>query len=409
VRERALQLAARAVERRLNADLSDGAAARRRCPCGQEARYVGRRCKRFETVLGSLRLKRAYYHCAACGRGFCPRDQALGFAAGSLSPGLLQMVAQVGAMVSFEEGADLLATLAGVTLDAKHVERAAEALGAQIADDEQRRVEPPQGNLAPTLYLGMDGTGIPMRPTELLGRRGKQTDGSAKTREAKLCAVWSAEGRDEHGLAVRDQGSVSYSAAIESAASDDTDEDYPAFAQRVRREAQRRGFERASRQVILGDGALWIWCLAGEHFPQAMQIVDRFHAKQHLSDAAKAIWGADSALGRDWAAERHAELDRGDLDALLDALRIHQATEPEARRCLEYVSRNRRRMRYPDFHRWGLCTSTGVLEAGCKVVVATRLKRAGMHWTLRGANAILALRCAKLSGRLAAFWQHRAA
>jgi hypothetical protein len=360
-------------------------------------------------VLGPLKLERAYYHCAACGRGFCPRDQALGFAAGSLSPGLLQMVAQVGAMVSFEEGADLLATLAGVTLDAKHVERTAEALGEAIAEEEQRRVEPSQGNLPPTLYLGMDGTGIPMRSAELLGRRGKQTDGSAKTREAKLCAVWSAEGRDEHGLAVRDQGSVSYSAAIESAASDDTDEDYSAFAQRVRREAQRRGFERASRQVILGDGALWIWNLAGEHFPQAIQIVDRFHAKQHLSDAAKAIWGADSALGRDWAAERHAELDRGDLDALLDALRIHQATEPEARRCLDYVARNRRRMRYPDFHRRGLCTSTGVLEAGCKVVVATRLKRADMHWTLRGANAILALRCAKLSRRLAAFWQHRAA
>jgi hypothetical protein len=66
-------------------------------------------------------------------------------------------------------------------------------------------------------------------------------------------------------------------------------------------------------------------------------------------------------------------------------------------------------MRYPRFHRRGLCTSTGVLEAGCKVVVATRLKRAGMHWTLRGANAILALRCAKLNGRLAAFWPQRAA
>ncbi|HVT60315.1 MAG TPA: hypothetical protein VHR45_18225 [Thermoanaerobaculia bacterium] len=112
---------------------------------------------------------------------------------------------------------------------------------------------------------------------------------------------------------------------------------------------------------------------------------------------------------RDWASARHAELDRGELEAILNALRVHAATEPEASRCIDYVSRNRRRMRYPDFHRQGLCTSTGVLEAGCKVVVATRLKRAGMHWTLRGANAILALRCAKLSGRLDGFWQRRAA
>ena len=410
MRRQALQLAARAVERRLNADDSDAEAPTLPCPCGQHTRYTGRRRKRFETVLGTLTLERAYYHCARCGHGFCPRDQALGLAEGSLSPGVLRMVAQVGALVSFQEGSELLAALAGLRLNAKQVERTAEALGQQIAADEQCRVEPPPADKPlPTLYLGMDGTGIPMRPAELVGRPGKQADGSAKTREAKLCAVWSAEGRDDKGLAVRDPGSVSYSAAIESAAIRDTDDDYPAFAQRVVREAQRRGFAQAQRQVILGDGALWIWNLASEHFPQAIQIVDRFHAKQHVSDAAKAIWGPDSALGRDWAAERHAELDGGDLEALLSALRIHQATEPEARRCFDYLARNRHRMRYPDFHRQGLCTSTGVLEAGCKLVVATRLKRAGMRWTLRGANAILALRCAKLSNRLEEFWLPRAA
>jgi hypothetical protein len=128
-----------------------------------------------------------------------------------------------------------------------------------------------------------------------------------------------------------------------------------------------------------------------------------------LSQAAKAIWGPASALGRDWAAEGHAELDRGELLAVVSALRTHAATEPEARRCCDYISRNRRRMRYPDFHRRGLSTSSGVLEAGCKVVVATRLKRAGMHWTLRGANAILPLRCAKLSHRLEGFWRRHAA
>lgn len=373
------------------------------------ARYAGRRRKCFETVLGALRLERAYYHCAACGRGFCPRDQALGLGAGSLSPGVLRMVGQVGALVSFQEGSELLAELAGVTLNAKHVERAAEALGDDIAEHDERHVEPPRQEPPPTLYLGMDGTGIPMRPTELLGRPGKQADGSAKTREAKLCAVWSAEGRDPHGMAMRDPGSVSYSAGIESAAIHDTDEDYPPFAKRVLRETQRRGFERAKRRVILGDGALWIWNLANEHFSGAIQIVDRFHAKQHLSDVAKAVWGPASVLGRDWASERHEQLDRGELKTIIRALRVHAAAEPEARRCIDYISRNRRRMRYPAFHRRGLCTSTGVLEAGCKVVVVTRLKRAGMHWTLDGANAILALRCAKLSNRLDDFWRRRAA
>jgi len=409
VRRQALQLAAHAVERRLNADLTDEAGPTLQCDCGRLARYAGRRRKYFETVLGALRLERAYYHCAACGRGFFPRDQALGLGAGSLSPGVLRMVGQVGALVSFQEGSELLAELAGVTLNTKHVERTAEALGNDIAEHDQHHVEPPRQEPPPTLYLGMDGTGIPMRPAELLGRPGKQADGSAKTREAKLCAIWSAEGRDPHGMAMRDPGSVSYSAGIESAAIHDTDEDYPPFAKRVLREAQRRGFECAKRRVILGDGALWIWNLANEHFPGALQIVDRFHAKQHLSDVAKAIWGPDSELGRTWASERHDQLDRGELKAILSALRVHAASEPEARRCIDYISRNRQRMRYPVFHSQGLCTSTGVLEAGCKVVVVTRLKRAGMHWTLAGANAILALRCAKLSNRLDDFWQRRAA
>jgi hypothetical protein len=199
------------------------------------------------------------------------------------------MVGLVGAMVSFEEGHELLHDLAGVDVPTKHVERAAEALGREIGEDERRVVEPPAADeaVAPTLYLGMDGTGVPMRPSEVAGRAGKPPDGSAKTREVKLCTVWSAEGRDEEGTPVRDAGSVSYSAAIESAATRDTDAEPSAFAARAMREARRRGFDRAPRQVVLGDGAPWIWNLATEHFPDAAQIVDRFHVKQHLSDVGQ--------------------------------------------------------------------------------------------------------------------------
>jgi hypothetical protein len=144
----------------------------------------------------------------------------------------------------------------------------------------------------------MDGTGVPMRASELAGRAGKQPDGSAKTREVKLCTVWSAEERDEEGTPVRDPGSISYSAAIESAAQKDTDEVPSEFAARVERETTRRGFDRAARRVVLGDGAKWIWSLATEHYPDAVQIVDRFHAKQHLSDVGKSIYGVGSDLSR---------------------------------------------------------------------------------------------------------------
>jgi hypothetical protein len=314
-------------------------------------------------------------------------------------------------MVSFEEGHELLSELAGVDLPTKHVERAAEALGREVAEDERRVVEPPSPDepVAPTLYLGMDGTGVPVRKEELVGRAGKQPDGSAKTREVKLCTIWSAEGRDEEGTPVRDEGSITYSAAIESAAQRDTDEAPSQFASRVDREAARRGFDRAARRAVLGDGAKWIWNLASEHFPDAIQVVDRFHAKQHLSDVAKSIYGPGSDLGKLWAHARYDELDAGDIEAVLRALRVHSQKNDDARKCIAYVDDNRERMRYPAFRAAGLCTSTGVVEAGCKTAIGTRCKRAGMHWTVAGADAIIALRCCKLSGRFEDFWERRSA
>jgi hypothetical protein len=410
VRRKVMRVAARAVEQRLNADTSDHVGPMSPCKCGQPARYAGRRGKDFESVLGPLRLERAYYHCERCQSGFCPRDRALGLEGGSLSPGVLRMVGRVGAMVSFEEGHELLQELAGVDVPTKHVERAAEALGREIAEDEKQVVEPPAANepLAPTLYLGMDGTGVPVRKEELANCSGKQPDGSAKTREVKLVTIWSAEGRDEEGTPVRDEGSVSYSAAIESAAQKDTDQTPSEFAARVEREAARRGFDRTTRRAVLGDGAKWIWNLADEHFPDAGQIVDLFHAKQHLSDVAKSIYGAGNDLGKQWARQRHDELDAGDIDAVLNALRLHSPKDEEARKCVDYVERNRQRMRYPEFRAAGLCTSTGVVEAGCKVAIGTRCKRAGIHWSVAGADAIIALRCSMLSGRFEEFWERRA-
>ncbi len=289
-----------------------------------------------------------------------------------------------------------MAALAGVAVPTTHVEHAAEALGREVAEDERRVVEPP-------------AAGEPMRASELGGRTGKPPDGSAKTREVKLVTVWSAEGRDEAGTSVRDQGSISYSAAIESAAQTDTDEVPSAFATRVGREATRRGFARAPRRAVLGDGATWIWNLATEHFPDAIHIVDRFHAKPHLSDVAKSIYGTGRDLGQQWARARHDELDAGDIDALLCALRVHSPKDEEARTCVDDVDRHRARMRDAEFREQGLCTSTGVVEAGCKVAIGTRCKRAGRHWTVAGADAIIALRCGKLSGRFEDFWERRSA
>ena len=203
-----------------------------------------------------------------------------------------------------------------------------------------------------------------MRSREVADRAGKQADGSAKTREAKLVTIWTAESRDEQGKPVRDPGSVTYSAAIESAATLDTSPDLSDFAARVQREASRRGFTEAPRQVVLGDGSTWIWNTTAELFPQATQILDRFHAKEHLSQVGKAVYG-DSPEGQSWIQARYDELDEGRLKSLVQALHGHAKACQEAREWIHYIWKNRRRMRYPDLHQQGFCTSTGVVEAGC--------------------------------------------
>ena len=408
LRSAVLQIAARALEQRLNADTSDNSGPEEPCTCGQTARLVDRRDKSFTSVLGDLTLKRAYYHCAACQKGFCPRDRALGLDGDSFSPGALRMLGSVAAEVSFDTSSGLLWDLAGLRIDAKQVQRIAERLGEEMADDERQYTTPLSTDaLAPTLYLGIDGSGIPVRPDELAGRAGKQPDGKAKTREGKLAIVWSAESRDEEGFPVRDPGSITYSAAIESAATRDTDE-YPSeFAERVRREATRRRLADAKRIVVVADGALYNWNVAYETCPGAIQILDRCHAKQHLNEVANAIYGKGSPVAEQWASQRRDELDEQRLEDLLAALGQHADTCKEAKTCVTYVENNRHRMRYLEFEAMGLCTTSNIVESGCKVIFTTRFKHSAMHWSVAGANKILAIRCCKRSGRFEDFFERR--
>ena len=396
-----------AVARRLNADHCDEQGPHLPCPCGAEARLAGRRPKTFTTALGALTLERAWYHCERCRQGFSPRDRALGMDDTCLSPAALRMMGIAAARTSFAGASALLRELAGLTLAPKTVERHAEALGREVAADECRVIDPEPCE-APTLYLGLDGTGVPARKCEVEGREGKQPDGSAKTREAKLAVVWSAQTADKEGRPVRDLGSATYNAAIKTIATRDTDTEPAPFARRILREAERRGFDTAMRRVVLGDGAPWIWNFADEHFPDAIQIVDIFHAKGHLFEVAKAIYGTGSEVGEQWARKRRKALDEGRVNDVVAALRSHAGTCEEARKDAEYFSNNRERMNYPTFRAQGLCVATGVVEGGCKHIIGTRLKRGGMCWTVAGANAIIALRCAVESNRFDDFWERRA-
>jgi hypothetical protein len=367
--------------------------------------YVGKSEKTFVTVLGDITLKRAYYT-DGNGRGYFPQDEKLGFDNDSLSGGVKRMIGHTAGVLSFSESSLMIKNLAGLHVGSKQVERAGEALGEDIVNREKSQVV--EGTpCSDTMYVGIDGTGCPMRKEETEGRKGKQPDGSARTREVKLAVVFSADSRDSNGKPLRDAGSVSYNAAIESAATGDLDASLSEFAQRVDREVSRRGFHQAKRQVIIGDGAKWIWNIADEQFPGAIQIIDLFHAKGTISNAAKAIFGTENEFGAQWAKTCRDDLEAGKLDIIIGKLEAFTKTSKEARQCRDYLITNRARLNYPRFRKLGLSTSSGIVESGCKHVIGARVKQSGMHWTVRGANDIIALRCFKLSDRFDSFMDQR--
>jgi len=370
------------------------------CGARHRARFVAYRDKHLDTVLGPITLRRAYYHCPDCNRGLIPRDAQLDVVGVSLSPGLRTMIDRAGATVPFAQAAGLLTELAGITLDTKRVERAAEADGtkaaAALAEQTQailtRQVValPPAEPVPDMLYVAMDGTGVPMTPAETAGRSGKSPDGRARTREAKLAALFTQTRTDQDGYPVRDPGSCSYRVTLDPV---DT------FADLVQAEALRRGADHIRQLVVLGDGARWIWNLATARFPAATQIVDLFHAREHLHELADllAFITTDPAS---WLTERSAELDAGDIEAVIRAARVYTLDGPKAAdldRALAYFETNAHRMRYAYFRNLGMFVGSGVVEAGCKAVIGARLKQSGMHWSARGATGIATLRCAHTS------------
>ena len=291
---------------------------------------------------------------------------------------------------------------------AKRIERVAKALGEALSDREKAEGEAAGVAEAPaeTAYCCLDGTGVPVLPGERRGA-GRGGEGEpAKTREAKVATFHTAEGRDKKsGLPQRDEGSVRVSAAIESAASRDADPQPSPFGQRVWRDAKRSGFPKAARRVVVGDGAKWIWNTAGEQLPGCIEIVDLWHAKERLWDVGKALHGAGTERCAAWSRDVCGALEEGRVDDVLAALRERAENCEEAGKCVDYVARNRRRMRYPTFRGMGLCIGSGAVESMCKGLVGERFKRRGMRWSVAGANAVLALRSAIFNDSYDDFWQ----
>ena len=382
------------------------------CGCGQRARYRELRSKSLLTAVGRVQLRRPYYLCSHCGKGQFPLDQQLDVEDNQLSPGVRRMLAVVGSEVSFVRGQEQMRLLAGLEVTAKAVERTAEAIGEEIAAQEQALIGQahqlslplPSGDPIPTMYIQMDGTQVPVVATETQGRAGRIEGQPSHTREAKLGCVFTQTEVDREGYAIREESSTTYTGAIETAEE---------FGRRIFTEALLRGWERAEWKVIIADGADWIWNLSDVLFPGATQIVDLYHAREHLWGLARLFWPADPALQKRWVQRYLRWLERGQIHRLVRTIRQVAGTRSDRAEIFQkeaaYFEKNAERMRYPLFRSQGLFVGSGVIEAGCRTVIGSRLKQSGMFWTVRGANAMIALCSSRSSGEFDEYWEKRAA
>jgi hypothetical protein len=382
------------------------------CPCGHSAHYKELRSKIVLTVLGTVQLNRPYYLCEHCPKGQYPVDIELGVADLESSPGVRRMEAVVGSEMPFASGCEPMKVLAGLDVPPKAIERASEDIGAQIARRDAEEIGRAKQLVLPVvvkqnipkMYVLMDGVQIPVVRKETEGRAGRIEGHPARTRECKLGCVFTQTTVDKEGWPIRDPDSTTYVGAVETAEE---------FGFRLYTEAWVRGWEWATIRVVLGDGAIWIWNLADQHFPGAIQIVDLYHAREHLWKVAAWLNPNDLAAKKLWMTPMKDLLDKGEIEPLVARLREIATQEVLAQPKLteevmteaEYFESNSSRMRYPEFRAKGLFVGSGVIEAGCKAVIGSRLKQSGMFWTVRGANDIIALRCCRLNGRFEDYWE----
>jgi hypothetical protein len=375
VRDGVLAIGARLLEGRVAARGSGKAGPRQPCACGGEAGFEGYRAKGVQTVVGWISIRRAYYHCPRCGHGHCPLDAVLGLDRDSLSPGLRRLTGRFGALLPVAEAARSLAAAARVRLSASTVRTVTEAAGARREADLAAAITAAwTAGLAPVaaaperLYVAMDGIRI-------LG-----TDGAG--REVKVGVVVPVRGTGPAAPRAR----ASYVAGLEPALP---------FGQRLALAAHRRGLERAGLVAVLGDGAAWIWNLAAEHFPHAVQIVDWFHASERIWDLGRALFGEGTERTAAWVEQQLGRLAQGQaatLAAEWQALPCQGAVAAVRDEQVTYFTNQASRMAYDRYRAAGWDIGSGMVESACKQVIAAREKGPGMRWSEHGAQTVAAVR-----------------
>jgi hypothetical protein len=414
--------------------------------CGHDLRLVGYRKKQILTVVGKVDFKRAYYQCESCQRareegkqeerqdrcahGTAPADEIWGVDQRRTTPGVQKMISYFCARLTFEEAAETFADLLPLAMSARQAQVLMKPVGKALAQREDEEVkelfkqaehkyscEKEKEDLLKAktldrLYIELDGVLARMRRGSVEMEKDEQNRKGDIYREIKVGAVFLAErGRERSELAPQvwidtpKKGSMRYVARRSAQGG---------FGQLLASLAYQAGLPQAKQVVVLGDGAPWIWKLAEEHFPGAVHIVDLYHAKQHVWEVAHAVFGQSSPQACAWASMACDWLVHGQIEDLIAALAELPAMAPPSgqskslpEQAIGYFTTNAERMRYPAFRAQGMHVGSGIAEAACKTVVATRLKRSGMRWTPDGLDAILPLRTSVLNHCYEDLWKDR--
>jgi hypothetical protein len=385
-------------------------AERPRCPlCHQPMRLVdAQRSRDLQGLVGDYQIARAYFFCDACHRGAAPLDERLGLGGGVLSPGLERVACWLGIDESFQEGVDALHETLRIVLKDEPTRRITEGIGQVAEAEAQAWVAQAQTGRA--VFAPEEITvSAPLLLVEVDGALVHETDGTWHEVKSGLAApLGPGVATDaKTGRTTLVMGKPSYCAGFESAET---------FWWRVYVEACRRGLgsKLVTLVVVLGDGADWIWRYAAAFLAvagvQIIEIVDLYHALEHLGLVAGLIWGQGSRAATDWQVARKTELlEQGVapvLVALADLTPDTITAAEEVRKALGYFQVNAARMDYPRFIAQHLPIGSGAIESTCKTLVEERAKGAGMRWTEQGAQAVLSLRAVQRSGRWRTFWDH---
>lgn len=346
------------------------------CACSRPARFVTLSRRTLVTLNGERTFPRAYYHCAACGQGFCPLDQRLQLGRGEQSVGVRALAARFHSYVSERKAAVELELVTGIRLSPRSMQRAGVAVGTALAAawaERERQLFAHQ--VAPParrpwqLHVAMDGVFV------LIGRDWK---------EAKVGEVYQ-RGAD---------GGVSpiqYYATLA---------DSKRFGRRMRTVAQAEGMDYCRERALLGDGAEWIWQEGAKHFPQTDEIVDLFHVLEYLWAVARARWPT-AAAQKAWVDAQKKRLLANGVKQVIRAVAGWKTSSKEEtklkKQVVGYLRTHAHRMQYQTYAAKGYHLGSGVAEAGCKQVVQARMKGAGMRWGEVGAEAMLHLRAAVCS------------